>query len=110
MVYETKLIVDGDFVDARSRGVYARDRALGEGLATISASADVKDARGAANAAAAAFADWAATPDDHRQAILERAALALRDREDTIVDAMALETGATEEWPLAIEKLSGFRN
>lgn len=98
MAFETKLIVAGDFVDAQMRGVYTRERALGEGVATVSASADTKDARQAANAAAAAFAGWANTPDATRAAVLERAADGLRDRADTIAEAMALETGATEDW------------
>ncbi len=98
MAFETKLIVDGAFVDAGASAVYTRDCALGDGVATVSASAGSKDARQAANAAAAAFAGWAASADTRRAALLDRAADALMARADTFVEAMALETGATEDW------------
>jgi len=98
LAFETKLIVNGAFTDAQSRAVYTRECAVGDGVATVSASADINDARSAANAAAAAFAGWSATDDADRSAVLLRAADVLLAKADTIVEAMAQETGATEEW------------
>lgn len=98
MTFETKLIVNGDHIDAHALAVYTRECAIGGGVATVSASADVKDARSAANAAAAAFSSWSNTPDEERSAVLVRAADVLLSKVNVIIEAMALETGATEEW------------
>jgi len=66
--------------------------------ATRAAAATVEDARSAADAAAAAFPKWSATPAGERRRILLRAADALGARTDDIVAAMKDEVGATEAW------------
>jgi len=58
----------------------------------------VDDARGVADAAAAAFPGWAALGPNARRAMLSKAADALAARSDDIVAAMKAEIGATEGW------------
>lgn len=98
MSFETKLIVNGAYEDARNHATYLRECALGEGVATVSAAAGSQDARSVANAAAAAFTGWSTTPDAQRAKILEDAADVLLSMSDHIVEVMAKETGATEDW------------
>lgn len=65
---------------------------------TRAASASIKDASRAANAAAAAFPAWSRTEPQFRADVLTRAASMVRDRADAFVSAMKSETGAPESW------------
>ncbi|MEM6987252.1 MAG: aldehyde dehydrogenase family protein, partial [Pseudomonadota bacterium] len=76
-MFETKLIVNGNHIDAQAQRVFERECAVGDGIATVSAAADLPDARAAANAAAAAFPQWSQTDDSARATVLRDAAQAL---------------------------------
>ena len=67
-------------------------------LATRAIAASPADARTAADAAAAAFAEWSVVGPNARRALLMKAAQQLEAKADAFVDAMMSEIGATEGW------------
>ena len=85
-------------VPASNGATFERANPVTGATATRAAAATVEDARSAADAAAAAFPKWSATPAGERRRILLRAADALGARTDDIVAAMKDEVGATEAW------------
>lgn len=97
-MFEAHLIVGGKPVDAQHSATYAVASSRFEGTATVAAAASVRDARAAANAAAAAFPEWSALPDDARAAVLRATADRLLAMADDFVPVMADETGSTETW------------
>jgi acyl-CoA reductase-like NAD-dependent aldehyde dehydrogenase len=62
------------------------------------AAAGPEDARRAADAAAAAFPAWAASPPAERRALLSRAADLLDERAQAIAAVVTEETGGTFGW------------
>lgn len=97
-MYEAQLIVGGQKVDARDKSTFELMSSTLEGPATVAAAASVRDAKNAANSAAAAFPQWSATPDLERAAVLQKAAGIVEARTDDFVAVMAHETGSTETW------------
>ncbi|GGE43145.1 aldehyde dehydrogenase family protein [Actibacterium pelagium] len=97
-MYEAQLIVGGKKVDARDKSTYQLMSSTLEGPSTVAAAATVRDAKNAANAAAAAFPAWSVTPDEERAAVLSKAADTIEARADDFVAVMASETGSTEAW------------
>ncbi|MEQ3626643.1 MAG: aldehyde dehydrogenase [Marinobacter sp.] len=85
-------------VAASNGATFERANPVTGATATRAAAATVEDARRAADAAAAAFPKWSATPAGERRRVLLRAAEALGARTDDIVAAMKDEVGATEAW------------
>ena len=61
-------------------------------------SASLQAACAAADAAAAAFADWSRTGPGRRRELLNRAADLLQQRGESFVDRMVAETGTTAGW------------
>lgn len=92
------LFIAGKMVPASNGATFERANPVTGATATRAAAATVEDARSAADAAAAAFPKWSATPAGERRRILLRAADALGARTDDIVAAMKDEVGATEAW------------
>jgi acyl-CoA reductase-like NAD-dependent aldehyde dehydrogenase len=71
-----------------------RDPYTGDTVANVPAGG-AEDAKRAVEAAAAAFAEWSATPPAARQAIFLKAADVLESRRDEVVSLLARETGST---------------
>jgi acyl-CoA reductase-like NAD-dependent aldehyde dehydrogenase len=92
------LFIGGEMVAASNGATFERANPVTGATATRAAAATVEDARRAADAAAAAFPKWSATPAGERRRVLLRAAEALGARTDDIVAAMKDEVGATEAW------------
>src|SRR4051795_4504882 len=95
---EQQLLIGGEWVGAEGGGTYEKhDPYTGE-PATIAAAAGVADAERAAEAAAAAFPEWAATPPSKRRALLSAAADLLMERAPEIAQTMTEECGAVFGW------------
>jgi acyl-CoA reductase-like NAD-dependent aldehyde dehydrogenase len=71
---------------------------VSDAVVTRAASATPADAGDAANAAAAAFPGWSATPPEARAAILRRAAAAVREGVGEVAAIAAGEIGSSAEW------------
>lgn len=89
----------------RDAGVGARDGAVFERLSPVSGqpvtravAAGPRDAQDAANASAAAFATWRATPVAEKRAILERARDLLVEHTEEFVEIAGEELGSTPDW------------
>jgi acyl-CoA reductase-like NAD-dependent aldehyde dehydrogenase len=94
-VLEYKQFIGGDWTSAASGATYEDlDPFTGEAVATAP-SGGPDDAAKAIDAAAAAFADWSASPPADRQRIFLKAADLLDERRDEVVSMLARETGAT---------------
>ncbi|MCU1586356.1 MAG: NAD-dependent succinate-semialdehyde dehydrogenase [Microbacteriaceae bacterium] len=88
-----RMFIGGDWVESTSgRAIEVQDPATGLVIKTI-ADASVADGTRAMDAAAAAQADWAATPPRVRAEILRRAFDLLQERADEFALLMTLEMG-----------------
>jgi len=92
------LMIAGEDRAASNGASFERRNPLSGTVATKAAAATVEDAIAAVDAAAAAFAGWAATSPREKRTILSRAADALQDKAPAFVEAMAAEIGATAGW------------
>jgi acyl-CoA reductase-like NAD-dependent aldehyde dehydrogenase len=92
------LSIAGEEREAADRRFFVRNNPLTGEAATTAAAAGIEDAKRAADAAAAAFSQWARVGPNARRALLNKAADALEARADTFVEAMMSETGSTEMW------------
>ncbi|MFL6728170.1 MAG: aldehyde dehydrogenase [Sphingomicrobium sp.] len=92
------LSIGGEGKEAADRRTFFRNNPLTGAPATTAAAAGVEDAKRAADAAAAAFEQWARLGPNPRRALLNKAADALEARADQFVGAMMTETGSTEMW------------
>ena len=92
------LSIGGQSRPASGGRTFTRSNPLTGEPATIAAAAGIEDARAAAEAAGAAFADWSQIGPNPRRALLNKAAAALEARADAFVAAMMSETGSTEMW------------
>lgn len=97
-MYEAKLIIAGHQQDAQGGATYDRLQPVSDQVATRAASASVRDAIEATNAAAAAFPVWSQTSPQARAGILCRAADLIRQRQDDFVEVVAHEIGGSERW------------
>jgi phenylacetaldehyde dehydrogenase len=91
---ETQLLIGGQWVDA-GNGTYDIINPATEQLVGQAPNASVEDANRAAAAAAEAFPAWSATPVEERLALLKRAAVAIRAKNDELVPLVIAECGAT---------------
>ena len=91
---ERQLLIGGKWVDA-SGGTYAIVNPATEEVVGLAPEASVADAAAAAAAAKEALAGWAATPAEERQALMARAAQAIRDKAAELLPLVIAETGAT---------------
>jgi acyl-CoA reductase-like NAD-dependent aldehyde dehydrogenase len=95
---QQRLLIGGEWVTASSgRSWESSGPVEGVGASAVAA-AGPEDARRAADAAAAAFPSWAATPPGERRALLGRAADLLDERAQEIAAVVTEETGGTFGW------------
>jgi vanillin dehydrogenase len=95
---QQRLLIGGEWVPAGSgRSWESSGPVEGVGACPVAA-AGPDDARRAADAAAAAFPAWSATPPGERRALLNRAADLLQERAEQIAAVMTEETGGTFGW------------
>ncbi len=89
----TKMLIGGDWVDARSAGVFeVEDPATQHVLAEVP-DGSVEDALAAVEAASAAQASWAGTPPRERGEVLRRAYELMLSRSDELARLITLENG-----------------
>ncbi|SFJ42037.1 aldehyde dehydrogenase [Caulobacter sp. UNC279MFTsu5.1] len=81
-----------------TQAVFERLDPVTGAVATTTIAMSPDQARGAADAAQAAFPAWSALGPNARRALLSKAAAALEARADAFVEAMMGEIGATEGW------------
>jgi acyl-CoA reductase-like NAD-dependent aldehyde dehydrogenase len=95
---QQRLLIGGEWVPAGSgRSWESSGPVEGVGASPVAA-AGPEDVARAAEAAAAAFPGWAATPPGERRALLNRAADLLDERAQEIAGTMTEETGGTFGW------------
>src|SRR5580692_4308962 len=97
-VAEQRLLIGGDWSDARTGQTFeVRNPFTGE-VASVAAAAGPDDARRAVEAANAAFPEWSETPICKRRELLERAAQIMDERAAEFAQIVADETGGTFGW------------
>ena len=97
-MFHTKLIIaDRELAAGDSRTFDRIDPVTGE-VATRSAAASIADAQKAADAAAAAFADWSNLPPTERRKLLIKAADILESKVEDFAAAVIAETGSPAHW------------
>jgi len=101
------LFINGTAVPGSNGATYERRDALSDTVVTRASAASPDDARRAANAAAAAFDDWAARPAQDRAAILLKAADLFAERVEDVVAIAENEIGSTAEWTRYNVELAG---
>lgn len=97
-MFEAQLILAGRKVDAHDKATFVLAASSSEGTATVAAAAGIRDAKTAANAAAAAFPEWSSLPDAARADVLRKTADILDKMSAGFAQVMAIETGSTEAW------------
>ena len=95
---EARLTINNNDADASDSAHFERNDAHSGKVVTPVAYAKVADAESAANAAAAAFPEWAKMPPTERRKILLKGADLLESRVDDFAASTIAETGATEHW------------
>jgi len=93
-----QLLIGGDWTEAATGATYETVNPWSGEVASVAPAAGREDARRAADAAAAAFPAWAATPLSDRRAVLDRAAEILMERQAEIAGTVTEETGGTFGW------------
>jgi acyl-CoA reductase-like NAD-dependent aldehyde dehydrogenase len=97
-MFEAKLLINDVDADASGNAAFERRSPISDDVVTIASAASVSDATHAANAAAAAFPEWAAVGPSIRRKILNEASRCLDLRRAEIKAAMADEIGASGQW------------
>ncbi len=95
---QINLLLENQDVKAIDGATFDRLNPVTGAVATRAAAAKLRDVTRAADAAAAAFPDWAATGPNQRRAILLKAADILASHAPKFIELMAAETGATAGW------------
>jgi acyl-CoA reductase-like NAD-dependent aldehyde dehydrogenase len=94
-VEQQQLLIGGEWAGAGSGDTFERADPWSGEVASRAAAASRDDARAAADAAAAAFPEWAATGPSARRALLQKASALLMERAPDIAAVMTNETGST---------------
>src|SRR3954470_17864058 len=97
-IAEQRLLIGGEWRGASSGARFEKRNPYSGEPAGSASAATREDARAAVDAAAEAVAGWAATPAAERQALLDRAAELLMERQGEIAGIVTEETGATFGW------------
>lgn len=97
-LFDVSLIINGAAVPGANDATYERRDPLSDTVVTRAAAASLHDAQQAANAAAAAFEDWASLKGTQRADILRQAAKLFAERVDDVVQIATDEIGSTKEW------------
>ncbi len=95
---QQQLLIGGEWVDAKSGNVFEKTDPYTDEAAGVSAAAGREDAKAAADAAGAAFAEWSSTPPSARRELLQKAAGLLMERAPDIAAIVTEETGGTFGW------------
>lgn len=108
---DVNLVINGTAVPGDGGASYERRDPLSDTVVTRAAAASTRDAARAANAAAAAFENWASTPGGARARIFLRIAGLFAERTEEVVSIAAQEIGSTPDWTrfnveLAIQTLN----
>lgn len=98
LLHQSQLFIGGRFVEADTVPTYERRNPVSDRVVTRAAAGREADARRAATAAAAAFADWSASPPLARSELLTAASRVMADRSDEVVQIAMDEIGSSEEW------------
>jgi vanillin dehydrogenase len=93
-----RLLIAGEWVDASSGREYEQAFPFTGDSVGFAAAADRQDADSAADAAAAAFPEWARSSPASRRAILSKAADLLIERQERIARIVTEETGGVFGW------------
>lgn len=93
-----QLLIGGHWTDASSGRTHEKANPFTGQSAGVAAAAGREDARAAADAAQAAFPEWAATAAEKRAEVLRRASEILMERQADIAAIVTQETGATFGW------------
>src|SRR5689334_13266535 len=88
----TDLLIAGELRGGRGTDREVENPATGEVLATV-ADADENDLDAALSAAAAAWPQWAATPEPERAGVLRRLAALIQERAGELADIVVAELG-----------------
>jgi vanillin dehydrogenase len=97
-VNDVALLINGKSAPARDGRSFDRLNPVKGTRASSAAAAGVADVHAAVEAAAAAFPSWSLTGPGQRRELLLRSADALLAHQGDFIEAMILETGATEGW------------
>lgn len=92
------LLIGGEVIAAKAGASFPKLEPYGGGLIAQVASARAEDAHLAADAAAAAFPGWSASPPALRREVLSRAADRLHETAGEWIRLMQREIGATTAW------------
>src|SRR2546423_6252892 len=92
------LLIGGEWKEAAAGGTFERTDPFTAEPAGSAAAAKREDARAAADAAAEAFPEWAASPPSQRRELLQKAAGLLMERAEDIAQIVTAETGGTFGW------------
>jgi vanillin dehydrogenase len=93
-----QLLIGGTWTDAGSGNSYEQTFPFTGETVGIAAAAGREDARGAVDAAQAAFADWSHSAPGARRSILLKAADLLEQRQEEIAQIVTEETGGVFGW------------
>src|SRR2546423_9697237 len=92
------LLIGGEWKEAAAGGTFERTDPFKGEPAGSAAAGQREDAHAAADAAAAAFPAWAASPPSQRRELLQKAAGLLMERAEDIAQIVTAETGGTLGW------------
>ncbi len=106
-MFDAHLFINGAEVPGTNGATYERRDALSDTVVTRASAASPEDAKRAANAAAAAFDNWANLAPETRATFLEKAADIIDERVDEVVNIATEEIGSTEEWTRYNAMLAG---
>ncbi|MFB4373675.1 aldehyde dehydrogenase [Agrobacterium sp. CR_3] len=95
---EIQLLINNEDRAALAGGIYERVDPVTGQVATKAAAGQVEDAKSAADAAAAAFAEWSSTGPGERRKLLLKAADIMDSKAGEFIRLMTAETGATAPW------------
>lgn len=97
-LYESQLIIDGQMIAPGPGGSFERRGPASDAVVTRASAGRAHEARAAATAAAAAFAEWSATAPGDRIAILECAAGLMEASAEEVVEIACDEVGSAPDW------------
>ena len=97
-VAQQDLLIGGDWKGAAGGGSFEQTDPYTGDVVGSAAAGKREDARAAADAAAAAFPEWAAMPPNARRELLLKASATLKERAEHIAGIVTGETGGTFGW------------
>ncbi len=97
-MFDVKLLVGGQDVDAVRGGSFERRNPLSGEVVSRAAAGEAADAVKLVEAAAAAFPAWADMAPNARRKLLQAAAAKLREKSAAFIERCTAETGSTAGW------------